>query len=188
LAVSLPWLLAVVAIMSPRPDLGERLTDSRWLLEQGAALATALMAALAAFCASVPGRPRWERLLPFPFFSLWIGLLGLGCVEAWLAAGPEGLRFNPDWICFPAIVLIGTVPGVTMATMLRRGAPLSPILSTALGALATATLADFGLRFFHPQDASLMVLVWQVGTVVALTLAGAAIGPRMLRWRHARAI
>ena len=60
-----------------------------------------------------------------------------------------------------------------MAVMLRRGAPLTPFATMALGGLAAAALGDFGLRLFHSQDASLMVLVWQFGTVVVLSvLAG----------------
>lgn len=30
-----------------------------------------------------------------------------------------------------------------------------------------------------------MVLVWQVGTVVILTIAGGVVGPKIVRWRHA---
>ncbi|MBI3706529.1 MAG: DUF1109 domain-containing protein [Proteobacteria bacterium] len=184
LVVAVPWMVAVVLIMSPRQDLGDKLNDPRWVLEQAAALATALTAAMAAFCSGVPGRPRWEHVLPLPPFALWVGLLGVGCVQTWLQAGPEGLDFRPDWICFPGIVFVGIGPGVAMVAMLRRGAPLAPVLSTALGALAAAALADFGLRFFHAQDASLMVLVWQVGTVVLLTMLAAMAGPYVVRWRH----
>lgn len=184
LAISLPWVIAVVAVISPREDLADKLSDPRWVLEQLATLATALTAAVAAFCAGVPGRARWERILPLPPFAFWVGLLGLGCVQAWLVAGPKGLTLYPDWVCFPGIVLVGAVPAVAMALMLRRGAPVAPVVSTALGALAAAALADFGLRLFHPQDASLMVLVWQVGSVVILTIAGGLVGPTIVRWRH----
>lgn len=185
LAVSVPWIAMVVLVMSPRPDLADKFGDLRWVLEQGAALGTALTAAVAAFCAGVPGRPRWEHFIPVPFFGLWIGLLGFGCLQTWLEAGLAGLTLQFDWICFPGIVLVGFVPAIAMAVMLRRGAPLAPVLSTALGALAAAGLANVGLRLFHPQDASLMVLVWQVGTVVILTIAGGILGPKIVRWRHA---
>jgi hypothetical protein len=70
-----------------------------------------------------------------------------------------------------------------MGVMLRRGAPLTPRATTALGGLAAAGLGDFGLRLFHPQDASLMVLVWQVGTVFTLTAMAAWAGHYLLNWR-----
>ncbi|UEM25182.1 NrsF family protein (plasmid) [Skermanella mucosa] len=44
---------------------------------------------------------------------------------------------------------------------------------------------DLILRLFHAQDASLMVLFWQFGTVALLTAMPCAAGRRILRWRHA---
>ena len=70
-----------------------------------------------------------------------------------------------------------------MAVMLRRSAPLSPHITTALGGLAAAGLGNFGLRLFHSQDASLMVLVWQVGTVFIPTAMAAWAGQYLLSWR-----
>jgi hypothetical protein len=50
-----------------------------------------------------------------------------------------------------------------------------PHAAVALAGLAAAGLGNFGLRLFHAQDASLMVLVWQFGSVAVLTgLAGSA--------------
>jgi hypothetical protein len=71
-----------------------------------------------------------------------------------------------------------------MVFMLRRGAPLAPHATGALGGLAAAALGDFGLRFFHPQDASLMVLVWQFGAVVLLSALAGTVRHRILHWRH----
>ena len=66
-------------------------------------------------------------------------------------------------MCIPAIALAGAVPAALIVFMLRRGAPIGPGLSMALGGLAAAGLGSFGLRLFHAEDASLMVLVWQLG-------------------------
>ncbi len=184
LVVSVPWVAVVVAVMGPRPDLAVKAGELRWLLEQGAALMTALTAAMAAFCACVPGRPRREQAVPLAPLLLWIGLLGAGGLSAWSLAGPRGLVLQADWACLPGIIMVGLVPGIAMAAMLRRGLPLEPILSVGLGGLAAAALGDFGLRMFHPQDASLMVLVWQVGTVAALTALSAAAGHRIVGWPH----
>jgi len=67
--------------------------------------------------------------------------------------------------------------------MLRRGAPLTPHLMTALGGLAAAGLGNFGLRLFHEQDASLTVLVWQFGTVFMLSALAGWAGHYLLNWR-----
>jgi hypothetical protein len=141
-------------------------------------------AAVAAFATTIPGRDRRIALLPLLPLGVWLGSLGYGCVQTWVRYGASGLTLQPDWVCFPAIALVGAAPAIAMAVMLRRGAPLAPRLSTLLGGLAAAGLGGFGLRLFHAQDASLMVLVWQVGSVFALAgLAGLA-GRRLLRWRQ----
>jgi hypothetical protein len=184
LAVSLPWVVVVVAGMGLRPDLIAKSGDLRWIVEQGAALLTAATAAVAAFCVGVPGRSRWEHMVPAPFLLLWIGAIGLGCVQDWIRPDPGGVVFEVDWACLPGIVFVGAVPGIAMAVMLHRGAPLAPFLSVGLGGLAAAELADFGLRLFHAQDAGLMVLVWQIGSVAVLTALSGAIGRRLVRWRH----
>lgn len=181
-AVSLPYVAAVVWIMSPRPDLMEKLADPRFQIEQFAALATALAAAVAAFGAVVPGRSRWLLVAPAAPLALWLASLGQGCLQAWLAFGAGGLRFRPDLICFPAIALVGAIPAVAMVAMLRRGAPLAPHATVALGALAAAALGNFGLRFFHPQDASLMVLVWQFGSVALMSVLASWLGHRLVGW------
>jgi len=184
LAVSVPWVAVVVALMSLRPDLATKLGEPRWMVEQATALMTAAAAAMAAFCTGVPGRPRWERLVPVLPLALWIGMLGAGCLRDWIRLGSQGLNLEQDWACLPGIVMVGFVPAIAMAVMLRRGAPLVPILSVGLGGLAAAALADFGLRLSHAQDAGLMVLVWQAGTVVLLTALSAAAGRGLVRWHH----
>ena len=185
LAIGIPYLALVVLAMSPRPDLMAKLGDSRFLVEQGAALATAVLAATAAFSLGVPGRSHWLALLPLPALAVWLGSLAEGCWQAWVRLGPEGLFVRPDFICFPAIAIAGAIPGVAMVAMMRRGAPLMPHLTVALGALAAAALGNVGLRLFHPQDASLMVLVWQFGTVAIFSALGGVFGGRFLSWRLA---
>src|SRR3546814_4946626 len=56
LAVALSSMAIVVMLMSPREDLVEKLSEARFLVEQAAAVATAVTAAIAAFCLIVPGR------------------------------------------------------------------------------------------------------------------------------------
>jgi hypothetical protein len=169
--------------MTLREDIGAKLTDPNYLIEQMAALFTGIAAAFAAFASTVPGFDRRSLLLPALPFGIWLGSLSFGCLRAWLVYGPDGLSIRPDWICFPSIVLVGIVPAIAIAFMLRRGAPLTPHLTTALGGLATVGLGDFGLRLFHTQDASAMVLVWQMGTVFLLTALAGWFGVFLLDWR-----
>jgi hypothetical protein len=183
LGIAVPYVALVVFVMSPRSDLIAKMSDPPFLIEQIAALATGIAAAVAGFATIVPGFSRKFLLLPAITLAIWLGSLGQGCVQDWIRLGPDGLPLRPDWFCFPSIVLVGAVPAVVMAVMVRRGAPLTPHLTAALGGLAAAGLGNFGLRFFHPQDASLMVLVWQFGTVFILSALAGWAGRYLLNWR-----
>jgi hypothetical protein len=183
LLVAIPYVALVVFVVSPRPDLISKASEWRYAIEQVAALATGITAATAAFATVIPGYDRKFLFLPALPLAIWLASLGEGCVQDWIYFGPDGLSLRPDWFCFPAIVLVGAIPAIAMAVMLRRGAPLTPHLTVALGGLAAAGLGNFGLRLFHSQDASLMVLVWQVGTVFILTAMAAWAGPYLLNWR-----
>ncbi|MDO9561569.1 MAG: NrsF family protein [Bradyrhizobium sp.] len=183
-AMAVPYVVAIVMIMTPRDDLAVKFTDFRFLVEQVAALCTAIGAAVAAFQSIVPGYSRRLLLLPLVPLSVWLASVGEGCVEALLRGGALQ-TFTSDFLCIPAIALVGALPAVAMTLMLRKGAPLWPYTSAALGGLAAAGLGNFGLRFFHGQDASLMVLVWQVGTVFMLTILCGQAGRLFLDWRPA---
>ena len=182
IAIAAPYVALVVALMVPRGDLQAKLSDFRFLLEQVAALSTGIAAAAAAFASVVPGYDRRVALLPLAPLCVWLLSLGEGCIQALLQGG-AGSDLASDFACVPAIALVGALPALAMALMLRKGAPLRPHISAMLGGLAAAGLGNFGLRFFHQQDASMMVLVWQVGTVFLLTMLAGWAGRLILEWR-----
>jgi hypothetical protein len=186
LALSVVYVALVVFVMSPRADLVLKMLERRFVIEQAAAFATGVVAAAAAFASVVPGYSRGWLAMPLLPLSVWLGTLGYGCIEDGMRLGPAGLSLQSDWFCLPAIAVVGAMPAVAMALMLRRGAPLAPRAATALGGLAAAGLGDFGLRLFHTQDAGVMVLVWQFGAVCVLTAAAAAAGRHLLHWRSRR--
>ncbi len=180
LMIAIPYVALVVFVASPRSDLAIKFLQPRFVIELAAALTTGIAAAVAAFAMVIPGYDRKVLLLPMLPASVWLGSLGEGCVQQWARSG---FSLQPDWFCFPAIVLVGAIPAIAMAAMLRRGAPLAPHLTAMLGGLAAAGLGNFGLRLFHTQDASLTVLVWQLGSVFALTALAGSAGRRLLDWR-----
>jgi hypothetical protein len=183
-AISAPYV-ALVVFLGPMPhDLSPIPHDIRFMVEEAATLATAGTAAVIAFCSVVPGYDRRILLLPLVPFAVWLAALGESCVHDWISHGTQGLEIHADWGCLPSAAWIGIVPAVAMVAMLRRGAPLFPHASIALGALAVAALANFGLRLFHLSDASIMVLFWHLGSIVVLSIVAAAVGRYLLKWRH----
>lgn len=183
LALSLPWIALVVWYRGPRTDIALKIGEGIWLFEQSLALMTALAAGLAALCASIPGRPVWERVLPLLPLGLWIAIIVVGSIRSVVAGGAWSSLVQVDWVCLPNIASLGVVPAIAMIAFIRRGAPVSPYTTIGYAALAATALGEFGLRFFHAQDASLMVLVWQIGSVALLTVICIFFARYLFPWR-----
>jgi len=66
--------------------------------------------------------------------------------------------------------------------MLQNGTPVAPITTVALGTLAAAAHSATVLRLTHVSDASIMVLVWQIGSVALLIGIAAPLGRKLLPW------
>src|SRR5260370_39339155 len=184
LAVALLYVLLVVFVVSPRPDLAARIFDLRFVVEQVPAVAPGIAAAVAAFTTVIQGYSRKFLTLPFLSLSIWFGTLGHAYVQDnlrdWIRPGSSALALHPDWYCFPAIVLVGLVPAIAMTMMLRRSAALRLHLTAALGGLAAAALGSFCVRLFCPQDASSILLVWQFGAVCVPSALACCAGRHVL--------
>jgi hypothetical protein len=162
---------ACVAIFGPRHDLMERLGRPHEVAQLVFALATGLLAAIAAFELSLPDRPARWALLPLPAAAAWVGSLGLGCLADVARMGPQALVLGTSWGCFRFIVLMGVPLSLSLVWMLRHAGPIRPVPVAALGGLAGAAIASVGLSLFHHLDAAAMVLAWHGGTTLLVVLA-----------------
>jgi len=71
-------------------------------------------------------------------------------------------------------VLTGLPLSLTMLVMLRYAGPLRPTATTLTGSLAVAAITATALSLFHELDATVMILLWNLGTAVMfIGLAGA---------------
>lgn len=184
MAISLVYVAGFVWFIGVRPDILLKLAEPRYLLEVISAFMTSIMAAAGAFCAGCPGRPLWERFGAFPFLAVWLASLGEGCWRQWDAEGAVALQLHVDLVCFESILLVGFLPAVLILVMVRRAAPIAPMSTMGLAALAATALGAAALRLFHDQDVSIMLLVWQFGTVVSMAALAFLAGRLFLRWRH----
>jgi hypothetical protein len=175
LLISLPGTALVVWACGLRPDLGVRLADRAFLIEQSAALLTALVGIYAALCAGLPDQPGWKMWLPMAPITLWLGVLGQQCMAVFLRLGPEGLQITSDAMCLPAIALGGLVPAIAIVVMLRRSGKFRTTHACLCGALGAAALGAAALRLYHTEDAAIMVIVWQLGSVVLFSLVAGGI-------------
>jgi hypothetical protein len=186
--VAIAYLAMLIAVMSPRSDLVARMQDPSFLIEQTAALATGLTAAIAAFASVIPGYRRRVILLPLLPLSVWIGVVAAGAVREYALAGGGVLAAQLDWACVRTILIGAAVPAMAMGVMLRRGAAVTPRVSAGFGGLAAAGLGNLGVCLFHPHSSSLILLFWHCGTVLALAAAAGAAGAWLLRWPPPRAV
>ncbi|ACR32745.1 NrsF family protein [Burkholderia glumae] len=170
LVVSVPAVAAIVALEGVRSDITAQLAEPSFLIEQVTTVATALVAGWAALAGCIPGTARWKLWLPVAPLSVWIASLGHQCWSEWILVGASGMSLRPDWMCLPNIAVIGALPAIAIVIAIRRGARLdaTPVL---WGSLAAAALADAALRLIHAEDAALMVIVWQFGSVALFTTA-----------------
>lgn len=180
-AGALAYLAALVLISSPREDLALRMSDTRFLIEQLAALATGVGAAGVAFASTIPGFRRDVFWLPVGAVVLWLAAVAVGAAQDARLVGQASVWLEADWRCVATILLGAAVPGAVIARMVRRGVALTPHLTAGLSMLAAAALGNLGVCLFHPHSSNLTVLVWHSGTVIGLTLLAGLFGAGLFR-------
>jgi hypothetical protein len=180
LGVSLLYVAALYGIWLPDASIR---SDAGFVTEQLAAMTTGVLAALAAFASVVPGYSRrlaYASLVPL---AVWLSSLGQSCARDW-AASASLSPIGTHWACFPVTVVVGLVPASLLIVMLRRGAPVAPRLTSALSGLAAASLANVAIRFVHTADASVIVLLWHVLAVFALSSVLTVVANHVFTWRR----
>jgi hypothetical protein len=178
------YVALVVAWMAPAGALATHWSDVSFTLQQLAAAATAFTAAAAAFSMTIPGRGRATLFVSIAAAGVWVGLVLSGCIQDWIAAGRAGLALRSDWPCVAGILMTGAVPALALAAMLRRGAPLVPRTTTALGAIAITSLASAGMCLAQSHERDVIVLAWHGATIVSVSVLAAIAGRAILNWKR----
>jgi hypothetical protein len=183
------WLALAVLVLvllaighGVRADLAERLRQPVFAVSIAAALATGILAAMAAFVVSLPDRSQWWLVLPVPALAIWVGTIGYGCLTDWVSIGPDGVHMGEALRCFATLVLTSVPLALVLAVMLRYAALLRPGAVTLAGALAVAAITSSALSLLHDLDATMMILIWNLGTAALITGLGSVFGRRMFRW------
>jgi hypothetical protein len=158
--------------------------DHLLLVEQVAALMTAISAAAAAFATVIPGRRRSVVALPVMSFGIWIATVVSALPAGEWMAVKTALVAQTDWRCAATIALSAAMPAVSLAAALRRGAPLMPGVTAMLAGLAAAAVGTFAVCGFRPREPNAVVLIWHCGTVLLLAVASTFVGRYFLKWPH----
>jgi hypothetical protein len=169
--------------------LGVR-SDIAYALETWRFDAKLIMALLCVGAAlwAAPRLARPDADQPQALAALYLPLLALA-----LAIGAE-LMVSPEatWVsraigsnarkCVTSIAVMSVAPLAALLVALRAGAPQSPAASGAAAGLLAGGLAATLYALHCPDDSPLFVALWYTPVVGLITLAGAVIGHRLLRW------
>ncbi len=174
LGLALAIVLLVGIAHGVRSDLAARIAEPGFLIALGAALATGILAAVAAFMVSLPDRSRLWLLLPLPALILWLTTLGQQCLTDWIAATPDdGIMPGATAKCFFTLLATGLPLQIALLVMLRHAAPFKPGGLVASGALAVAALTCAALLVLNRNlDATVLVLISNL--VLAVLVVGLA--------------
>jgi hypothetical protein len=181
------FLLAVIgAAHGLRPDIFECVRQPRFVVATFGALATGVLAAVASFRVSLPDCSRLWLLLPSPALTLWVSAIGYGCLTDWVNMGPDGIRLGEAVRCLATLLLTSVPLSIAMLLMLCYAALLRATEVSLMGGLAVAAVTSFALSLFHDLDATVMILVWNLGSAAALASLSALFGKSMFGWTAAR--
>jgi len=181
------FVLVLIAIGNGlRPDIAIRIRQPVFVLSMIAALATGLLAAIASFQISLPDRSRWWLLLPIPALVIWVSTIGYGCLTDWLNISPSGVHAGEAARCLATLLLTSIPLSIAMLVMLRYAALLRPTEAGGMAGLAIAAVTAFALSLIHDLDASMMILIWNLGVAALIAGFGSLFGRRILGWTASR--
>jgi Negative regulator of sigma F len=85
------------------------------------------------------------------------------------------------------LLILTSVPlAIALAAMLRYAALLRGGAVAMTGGLAVAAITATALSLFHDHDATVLILVWNLGTTALITGLGILFGRGTLRWMTSR--
>ncbi len=131
-------------------------------------------------------RPGGERrtsstsaVVPFAAIVLLAAIsLGLAPSSHW-----NNMVMGDEWLeCLLSIPIIAIVPFAVIIAAVRRAAPTNLVRTGAVAGLIAGGVSAMAYALHCTDDSLPFVAVWYGGTIVLCTLAGAALGPRLLRW------
>jgi hypothetical protein len=131
-------------------------------------------------------RPGGERrtssmLVAMPFLVIVVVAaisLGFAPSSHW-----DKMIVGDQWLeCLVSIPIIAIVPFAISIWAVRQAAPTNLARTGAVAGLIAGGVSAIAYALHCTDDSLPFVAVWYGGTIVLCTIAGAALGPRLLRW------
>lgn len=176
----------MLAGWGPRPDLGAALGTLPVLAKPLIGALAGIGAVAAALAAARPGaRPGGWAWALAAAGALAILVLAAGFAATPAAAWAEAMAGTRAWSvagCLSGIAAVAAPLWVALLAALRHGAPTDPRRAGALAGLAAGGIGAALYALACTEDAALFFGLWYPLAILAFAAAGAAIGPRVLRW------
>jgi len=171
------------SVLGVRPDISSAFETWRFVLK----LALALICMACAWWACLElARPEVRLKDVFGWIALAPALLAVAVLYELVAIPPahwsERAVGNYAATCLLAIPLLSIVPLAALLAALRAGAPRVPASAGAVAGLLAGALSAALYATHCPDDSPLFVAVWYTLAVGLVTLTGALLGHRILRW------
>ena len=176
-------VLLMAAFYGVRPDLAQASGEPMFWVKLAFPLALVAAALVAASRLARPGaRLGWStQALLVPVGAIWM----LAAV-ALLSAGPGArlpLVLGSTWASCPFNIAFLSVPAFAAAFWAMKGlAPTRPALAGAVSGLLGGCVGAAAYSLHCPEMAPPFLGTWYVLGMALPTVAGAAAGPRLLRW------
>jgi hypothetical protein len=106
-----------------------------------------------------------------------------GCIIDVQLRGTLGIGSETDWPCVASISLGGSLLWALGVAMLRRGAPLSPRISSLLAGVAAFSVANLEACVSRSHAFTITVLLWHGMTTALVVAALAYVGGGLIAWR-----
>jgi hypothetical protein len=166
-----------------RPDL----TTTRALIFLAVKVAFAIgVAGLSLAYLTRLARPSGERKIsPLLVAAPFLVIVALAAISLGFApcAHWERMIMGDEWLeCLLSIPVIAIVPFAVSIWAVRKGAPTNLSRAGAFAGLIAGGVSAMAYALHCTDDSLPFIAVWYGGTIVLCTLAGAALGPRLLRW------
>jgi hypothetical protein len=154
------------------------------IVQQVALGASAVAAAVAAFMSVIPGASSRAPALTLVFVLVMMAALAWGALSDVRTLGTLGVGRETDWPCVISISVGGFALWGLATVMLRRGAPLTPGITSLLAGAAALSVANIEACLGRPHTFTMTIVVWH-GVTSALVLAAVVtLGRSVFTWRR----
>jgi len=175
--------VAMLLVLGVRTDLPKTSAVTHLPLKLVFTMGTIVLTSIALIKLARPGGEYRTpiALVALPFLVIML-LAGLSLASAPSSHWDE-MIIGDNWlVCLLSIPLIAIVPFAVIVWAVRQAAPTDLVRAGALAGLVAGGVSAAAYALHCTDDSLPFVALWYGGTIALCTIAGAALGPRLLRW------